>query len=39
MERVYYTPEGLAKFDQMAAGGTLQEVYRNEGVTIYTVVR
>ena len=39
MERVYYTPEGLAKFDQMAAGGTLQEVYRNEGVTIYTVVQ
>jgi YYY domain-containing protein len=39
LERVYYTPEGLAKFDQMAAGGTLQEVYRNEGVTIYTVVR
>ncbi|MBN1138207.1 MAG: glycosyltransferase family 39 protein [Anaerolineae bacterium] len=38
LERVYYTPEGLAKFDRMEADGTLQVVYRNEGVTIYTVV-
>jgi len=38
MERLYYTPEGLAKFDQMESDGTLQVVYRNEGVTIYTVV-
>jgi len=38
LERVYYTVEGLAKFDRMEADGTLQVVYRNEGVTIYTVV-
>ena len=38
LERVYYTVEGLAKFDRMEADGTLQSVYRNEGVTIYTVV-
>ncbi len=38
LERLYYTPEGLAKLDRMEADGTLQVVYRSEGVTIYTVV-
>jgi uncharacterized membrane protein len=34
-----YTPPGLAKFDQMAAEGTLKVVFRNEGTKIYEVVR
>jgi len=38
MERVYYTAEGLAKFERMVGEGTLLPVYRSEGVTIYTVV-
>jgi uncharacterized membrane protein len=38
LEQTYYPPDGLAKFAQMAAEGTLHEVYRNEGVTIYEVV-
>jgi len=38
LERLYYTPEGLAKFDRMEADGMLMVVYRSEGVTIYTVV-
>ena len=37
LERLYYTLEGLAKFDRMEADGALQVVYRSEGVTIYTV--
>lgn len=38
LERVYYHPEGLQKFDQMAATGHLEEVYRNQGTTIYRVI-
>jgi uncharacterized membrane protein len=34
-----YTPPGLAKFDQMAAEGTLKVVFQNEGTKIYEVVR
>jgi uncharacterized membrane protein len=39
MERVYYAPEGLAKFEPMVDEGILQAVFRNEGVTIYEVMR
>jgi YYY domain-containing protein len=39
MERAYYAPEGLAKFEPMVGEGTLQAVFRNEGVTIYEVIR
>ncbi|MEW5987563.1 MAG: DUF2298 domain-containing protein, partial [Chloroflexota bacterium] len=39
LERAYYSPDGIAKFDLMAAAGQLREVYRNEGVTIYEVIR
>lgn len=38
LERLYYPPAGLAKFEQMAAAGALREVYRNPQVTIYEVV-
>ena len=35
LERAYYELSGLAKFEEMAAGGRLRVVFRNEGVTIY----
>ena len=38
LEQTYYTPEGLAKFAQMADLGMLQEVYRNDGTMIYEVM-
>ncbi len=37
LERTYYAPEGLAKFDQMVAEGTLTEVFRDEFAAIYRV--
>jgi YYY domain-containing protein len=37
LEHSYYAPEGLAKFEQMAAQGKLRAVFRNQGVTIYEV--
>ncbi len=39
LEWNYYAPEGLNKFDQMVANGTLEEVYRNRGTSIYRVVQ
>jgi YYY domain-containing protein len=39
LERTYYPPEGLLKFDQLAQLGHLQEVYRNGGATVYAVLR
>ena len=38
LEWVYYSPEGLRKFDEMTDMGYLEEVYRNEGVSIYKVL-
>ena len=38
LERAYYLSMGLDKFEQMAGDGSLQVVFRNEGVTIYRVV-
>ncbi|HFC12303.1 MAG TPA: hypothetical protein ENJ56_05615, partial [Anaerolineae bacterium] len=38
LERVYYSAEGLAKFEQMVKANLLQTVYRQNGVTIYAVV-
>jgi hypothetical protein len=35
LERAYYEPAGLDKFDRMAAEGTLETVFRNDQVTIY----
>ena len=37
LERATYAPEGLAKFDQMVADGSLKVAYQNEGTTIYEV--
>jgi uncharacterized membrane protein len=38
LEQTYYRPDGLQKFEQMAAAGYLEEAYRNEGTTIYRVI-
>lgn len=38
LERAYYSPEGLAKFDAMVQGGTLEVAHRAGAVTIYRVV-
>jgi uncharacterized membrane protein len=37
LEHNYYWPEGIAKFQQMAASGALEIVYQDEAVTIYEV--
>jgi YYY domain-containing protein len=39
LERSYYPPEGLAKFDQLVALGVLRVAYENEGDKLYEVVR
>ena len=38
LEWVYYSPDGLNKFESMARQGLLNEVYRNAGVSIYEVL-
>ncbi|GIK54597.1 MAG: hypothetical protein HND44_00825 [Chloroflexi bacterium] len=38
LEWVLYDPQGLLKFDQMADAGLLEEVYRNDGTSIYRVM-
>ncbi len=35
LERAHYSPDGLAKFEQMVGIGLAQPVYRNNGVIIY----
>ncbi len=37
LERAYYPPAGIEKFEQLAASGYLSAVYRNEDVIIYKV--
>jgi YYY domain-containing protein len=37
LERSYYWPEGIAKFEQMARSGVLEAVYQDEAVTVYKV--
>ena len=37
MERAYYPPAGLAKFERMVGDGRLRIAYQNPGVTIYEV--
>ena len=37
LERVYYLADGIAKFDLMVAGGTLDLAYANHGTKIYRV--
>lgn len=38
LEQTYYQPEGIGKFSQMAASGQLEEVYSQNGVSIYKVL-
>ncbi len=38
LERIYYLPGGIAKFDQMVSDGTLELAYANDQTTIYRVV-
>ncbi|MCA9933491.1 MAG: hypothetical protein KC415_06185, partial [Anaerolineales bacterium] len=38
LEWVYYSPDGMNKFDIMTEAGYLEEVYRNRGVSIYRVM-
>ena len=37
LERAYYQPEGIAKFEQMAIDGRLEIAYQDSAVTIYRV--
>ena len=37
LERIYYLPHGIEKFDQMVADGTLDLAYINDRTTIYRV--
>ncbi len=37
LERQYYWPEGIAKFEQMANSGILETAYQDKTVTIYKV--
>lgn len=37
LEWILYNPQGLLKFEQMADAGLLEEVYRNDGTSIYRV--
>jgi len=39
MERAFYMPDGLAKFDQMAERGMARLVFENPGVRIYRLVQ
>jgi hypothetical protein len=39
MERIYHTPSGQAKFQNLLADGTIRIAYQNEGTTIYEVLR
>jgi uncharacterized membrane protein len=38
LERIVYSAQGLAKFEEMARAGALREAYRNEGTVIYEVL-
>ncbi len=37
LERAYYQPEGIAKFEQMAANNQIEIAYQDRAVTIYHV--
>ena len=38
LERIYYLPHGVAKFERMVEDGTLELAYANDRTTIYRVV-
>ena len=35
LERIYYSPQGVKKFETLADAELMERVYRNEGVSIY----
>ena len=35
LEKTYYSDVGLSKFDRMVSGGMIEQVFQNNGVTIY----
>ena len=37
LERIYYLPHGIEKFDRMVADGTLESAYANDRTSIYRV--
>ncbi|MFW6069745.1 MAG: DUF2298 domain-containing protein, partial [bacterium] len=39
LERAYYQPQGLAKFEEMVEAGFLRRAFGNQEVTIYEVVQ
>jgi YYY domain-containing protein len=39
LERAYYDPEGLEKFEQMVTEGSLKPVFHNDEVTVYAVAQ
>ena len=39
LERIYYSPEGVGKFEELSATGSVERVYQNEGVSIYRNLR
>lgn len=39
LENAYYNPDGILKFSEMANIGLLEQVYQDEGATIYRVIR
>jgi YYY domain-containing protein len=39
LERIYYSPEGISKFEELAADESAQRVFRNDGVSIYRILR
>lgn len=38
LERAYYSPEGLAKFEKMVGNGLAKPVFGNNGVNIYQII-
>ena len=39
LERIYYSPQGIKKFEELAESQLVERVYRNEGVSIYRNLR
>ena len=39
LERIYYAPEGVEKFEEPSNAGSFERVYRNKGVSIYRYLR
>jgi uncharacterized membrane protein len=37
LERIYYDPDGIDKFERMASRGEINLVFENKGTLIYTL--